>query len=206
MTKRAASLIAVLLCVVAAAVWGVFAATSNESAEEAVEQPSSGSSTAPATRPTSPLPSTSPSAETLHEVLHNDEGELPEEALNPVVSNETQPSEALIWAYEQAHYTPELNLRVERMTPLATEQYLADDLSRDPPRYEGIDVRVVVAESEIVSLEVGDNQYSAYVVTSVFLETVRDGEVVNSFQGPQHASVWVNTEAGWLVSANLGEA
>lgn len=139
------------------------------------------------------------------EVLDDTEGEDLPEVTNPVVSDEPAPSTEQIWAYEQAYFTADPVEREALMKPLATNQYLAEDLNREAVKYEGIEVRVVTEESGIVSLTVNDNRFTAYVVTNVFLETVRDGEVVNRFQGPQHSSAWVNTEDGWRVIKNVGE-
>jgi hypothetical protein len=127
------------------------------------------------------------------------------EVLNPKVSDEPKPSDAQIWAYEKAYATVDPKIREELLKPLVTKQYLTEDLNREPAKYKGIEVRVVPEQSRIVTLSVGTNKFTAYVVTDIFIETVRGGEIVNRFHGPKHASAWVNTEDGWRVIKNVGE-
>lgn len=173
---------------------------------------SEGSSFAPGEQTPSPTGSVTPTptppttlpAEPADALDNHDEEIIPE-VTSPVVSDELYPSEEQIWAYEQAYFTVDPARREELIRPLATEQYLADDLSREPTRFEGIEVNVVIEESRLVDRSVSSNQFTCTVVTSVFLETVRDGETVNRFQGPQHMSAWVNTVDGWRVVTNLGE-
>lgn len=189
-----------LVLLVALIVVGVFVQHANQSTAKAGSE---NHTLAPGSQPSGSSVTPSPNAPS--KVLDGMGEEDLSEVLNPVVSDELQPSEAQIWAYEQAYFTVDPKTREKLLKPLATNQYLAEDLNRAPPKYKGIEVRVVLDKSEIVSLTVSNNRFTAYVVTDIFIETVRDGEVVNRFEGPQHASAWVNTEDGWRVIKNVGE-
>ncbi len=195
--------VVVLVLLVVLVIVGIVVQSNNRQPAESGSgaQPSAPASAAPSA-PSNPDPTTTTKpSEVMDDV---EEEDLPE-VYNPVVSDIPQPTNEQILAYEQAYFTPDPVQRETLMKPLATDQYLTEELSREPAKYEGIEVRVVPVETEIQSVTVGDTRFTAYVVTQVFLETVRDGKVVNQFSGPRHSSVWVNTEDGWRVATNAGE-
>ena len=173
------------------------------SMHQQTETGSGTTSSAPGPRPTASS-SSPPSVQPTTTGELDDSGETSPPS-PPIVSDHPKPSDQQIWEYEQAYVTPDSQQREVLMKRIATDQYLAQDLNHAPAQYKGIDVKVDSKKSVVVSMTVSDTRFTCYVVTRVFLETSRDGKVVNRFEGPQHASVWINTPDGWRVVQDSGE-
>jgi hypothetical protein len=130
-----------------------------------------------------------------------------EESLDPKkLSADAKPSADEIWGFETAYNIANPAARDNALAPYVTTQYLSANEDNEALPGQDLTIVIVTAKSS-VHVVVDVTKYSCEVTTQSYIETIRDGKVVNSYKQSEmqsHHTIWVNTQSGWKVAEDLG--